>query len=72
MGDKKLLNFQDVVERFSIKPWGLRWLIRTRQIPLVRIGTGRGKIYFDPLDLEEWVETHKIPAQSRGKKGEAR
>lgn len=66
MSDKRLLNFHDVVDKFSIKPWGLRWRIRLRQIPFVKIGRS---IYFDPLDLEHWIETHKIPAQSGEKKG---
>ncbi len=57
---KRLLDFKEVVRRYSFKPWGLRWLIRTRQIPLVRLGTGRGKIYFDLQDLEQWIESHKI------------
>jgi predicted DNA-binding transcriptional regulator AlpA len=66
MNDKRLLNFNEVVEKFSFKPWGLRWRIRLRQIPFVKIGRS---IYFDPLDLEEWIEKHKIRAQGEGKKG---
>ncbi|MDA2920645.1 helix-turn-helix domain-containing protein [Desulfobacterota bacterium AH_259_B03_O07] len=65
MFEKKLLNFQDVVEIYSIKPLGLRWLIRTRQIPFVRLGTGRGRIYYDPVDLDSWIKKSKIPASEK-------
>ncbi len=64
MIEKKLLNFHDVVERYSIKPLGLRWLIRTRQIPFVRLGTGRGRLYFDPVDLDLWINERKIALYS--------
>ncbi len=68
MNEERLLDFNTVVKRYSFKPWGLRWLIRTRKIPIVRIGTGRGKIYFDPQDLEKWIESHKIePIENGGK-----
>lgn len=65
---KRLLNFKEVVQRYSFKPWGLRWLIRTRAIPIVRIGTGRGRIYFDPEDLERWKNNRKIFPENGGKR----
>ena len=30
MSEKKLLSFNDVVEQYSFRPWGLRWRIRNR------------------------------------------
>ena len=39
--------------------WTLEWLIRTRQIPIVKIGR---RIFFDPVDISAWIEEHKIPA----------
>jgi len=60
MSVEKLLTFDEVVERYKIKKWGLRHLIRQRTIPIVRIGTGRGRIYFDPTDLDNWINENKI------------
>ena len=57
MSEEKLLDFKTVVERYHFKPWGLRWRIRLRQIPFVKLGRS---IYFDPDDLEAWIEKHKI------------
>jgi len=44
----------------ALKHWGIRWLIRTRQIPIVKIGR---RIFFDPEDISAWIEDHKIPVQ---------
>lgn len=51
MREEKLLTFNEVVDRYKFRPDSLRWLIRTRQIPIVRIGKKR--IYFDPDELEQ-------------------
>lgn len=37
--------------------WTLEWLIRTRQIPIVKIGK---KIYFDEREIEDWIDKKKI------------
>jgi len=55
--DIKLIDFNAVVKTYSFKPWGLRHRIRKRQIPFVKIGR---KIYFDPADLDRWVDSKKI------------
>ena len=39
--------------------WTLEWLIRTRQIPIVKIGR---RIYFDEIEIKKWIENHAIPA----------
>lgn len=38
----------------------LEWLMRSRKIPIVRIGR---RNYFDPRDIEAWIESQKIPAK---------
>ena len=69
MSEEKLLTFQEVVERYKFKPGGLRWLMRTGGIDgMVRIGKGRGRIYFDPIDLERWKEMHKNRSYNRGER----
>lgn len=60
LNQEKLLDKKTVIERYHFKKFGLEWLIRTRQIPVVKIGSGRGRIYFDPQDLDEWINKQKI------------
>jgi len=47
-----LLNLYPVFSK-----WGLEWLIRNRRIPIVKIGR---RIYFDPQDVQNWIDEHKI------------
>lgn len=63
MNQEKLLDFKTVCDRYHFKPWGLRHRIRLRQIPIVKIGRS---IYFDPADLEKWIQDHKIPIEEYG------
>lgn len=65
MSQQKLLDFKTVLERYSFKPWGLRHRIRVRQIPFVKIGRS---IYFDPEDLDRWIEEKKIKPITQGGK----
>jgi len=37
--------------------WKLEWLIRTRQIPIVKIGR---RVYFDELEIEQWINKRKV------------
>ena len=66
MSEEKLLDFKTVVDRYHFKPWGLRHLIRNRAIPIVKISAsgGRGRIYFDPIELEKWIDDRKISVQN--------
>lgn len=57
MQEALLWDFEKTREMINKSTWGLRWLIRTRAIPIVRIGR---KIYFDPEDLKKWIEENKI------------
>lgn len=36
----------------------LDWLVRNRQIPIVKIGR---RNYFDPTEIDAWIESRKIP-----------
>ena len=66
MAQNRLLNFQMVCQLYGFKPWGLRHRIRTRQIPFVKLGKS---IFFDPEDLDRWIEENKIPVHREGKNG---
>jgi len=35
----------------------LEWLIRTRRIPLVRVGK---RLYFSPEEIQEWINACKV------------
>jgi len=59
IGKKELL---ECCPAFS--KWGLEWLIRNRRIPLIKIGN---RIYFDPRDIENWLDSNKIEARRESK-----
>ena len=45
----------------ALKPWGVRHLIRTRSIPIIKL---RRRIYFDPAEIEAWIDSKKIPVRN--------
>ena len=45
------------------KYYRLQWLTRSRQIPVVRVGVRR--LYYNLEDIEDWLESKKIPARER-------
>ena len=45
----------------GLTKYSLEWLIRTRQIPIVRIGKKR--IYFNPDEIRNWIESKKVEPQ---------
>ena len=46
--------------RGKSKLYRLQWLVRSRKIPLIKIGR---RVYFDPRDIDSWLESQKIPVQ---------
>lgn len=65
--EKFLWDFSTACERLDMSPGALRWKIRMRQIPIVRIGKGRGRIYFNPEKIAEWIRQNEIPPQNGDK-----
>ena len=55
--DKKIL--MELHPALSNK-WTVEWLIRTRQIPIVRIGR---RVYFDEVEIEKWIKKRKVGEQ---------
>jgi excisionase family DNA binding protein len=53
----RLLNLKKSAEYLSAHPWALRQMVRTRQIPHVRIGRG---YLIDRLDLDHYIVKKKI------------
>jgi len=54
-----LWNFEETRKQLKKSEHGMRWLIRQRAIPLVRIGN---RIYFRPSEIIKWIDEHSIPA----------
>ena len=60
----KLWDMNELLKNYKVlKLWGVRFLIRQRAIPMVKIGR---RIYFVPEDIEAWIKQHKVPVQKRG------
>lgn len=65
--DAKLIDSQELLRRYPAlagkgknKFYRLQWLTRSRAIPLVKIGR---RIYFDPQEINSWIEAQKIPVK---------
>ena len=54
-----LRRYPALAGRGKDKLYRLQWLTRNRIIPLVKI---RRRIYFDPAEIDAWIESQKIPA----------
>ena len=67
MSDVGLIDSQELLRRYPAlrsrkgkkQTYRLDFLVRSRKIPIVKIGR---RIYFDPRDIEAWIESQKIPA----------
>lgn len=57
----RLINKKEVMEKHPAlnKKWRIDWLIRSRQIPIVKIGR---RVYFEEEALSHWIEKNSIPA----------
>jgi excisionase family DNA binding protein len=55
----RLLSIAQLAERWGWRPQALYRLIAARAIPYVRIGTGRGRIYFEEAAVEQWLEARR-------------
>jgi excisionase family DNA binding protein len=56
-GEPRLLTLKKSAEYLSAHPWALRQMVRTRQIPHVRIGRG---YLIDRLDLDRYIAKNKV------------
>jgi len=63
MEDQLLWNFETTRKKIGKSEQGMRWLIRIRGIDgMVRVGR---RIYFDPVDIRNWIEKNKIKSVSQ-------
>jgi len=69
MSKERLLDKKTVIERYHFNKWQLEHMIRTRTAPgMIRIGSGRGRIFFDPVELDKYIEERRIPMHKGGEK----
>ena len=62
MNDEKLWDLHQLLENYpALKYHGVRWLVRNRRIPIVKIGK---RVYFEPSSIQIWVNEHKVNAQT--------
>ena len=58
MSEPKLVDRKTLGERhpYLSNRWRLAYLIRTGQIPVVKVGAGRGRYAFDIAAIDAWIE----------------
>lgn len=55
--DAAYLNLQATAKRLSVSPRTLRTWIRTKRLPVHRVG---GKFLFRVLEIDRWMEQHRV------------
>lgn len=60
----RLLKRAAAAEYLGMTEDQLRGLVYRRQIPFVKIGEGRGSLYFDVRQLDRWIEQNTTQAVS--------
>lgn len=58
---KRLFTLKEAAEYLGRSEWGMRTLIWSREIPVVKISGGR-KIFVDVNDLNAFIERSKVLA----------
>jgi excisionase family DNA binding protein len=58
MAEKKLLTIKEASEYLGFSIKALYHMVERGQIPFVKI---RKNLRFDKIDLDKWIEKHKIP-----------
>lgn len=60
----RLLKIDAAADHLGLSRDQLRGLVYRRQIPFVKIGEGRGQLFFDVQQLDRWISEHTIEAAS--------
>jgi len=61
----RLLNVRNAAVYLGVPVGTLRRWAHNRQIPFVKSGEGRSStVLFDRVDLDAWIEAHKVPADA--------
>jgi|YNPBryunderm2012_1023409.scaffolds.fasta_scaffold89304_1 excisionase family DNA binding protein len=60
MAVQKFLTIEEVAELLRLKPSTVYKLTARRAIPFLRLSDGtKGKILFDPAELEAWLQSKR-------------
>jgi len=59
--ESRLLDMEELGKRHPAlnNKYRMQWLVRTRQIPIVRIGR---RIFFDEKEIDLYIQKNSIPA----------
>jgi len=57
--EQLLWDFEETRKKLGKSVHSMRWLVRTRGVPIVRI---QNRIYFRPDEIIKWIDEHSIPA----------
>ena len=62
---RPLLDFAGAAEYLGFTERYTRRLVAEKRLPHVKTSSSRtARVYFDPDRLDEWIESHAIPADS--------
>jgi excisionase family DNA binding protein len=53
----RLLNIKDAAEYLGAHPWAIRQMIRSRELPHIKIGRAH---MIDRFDLDRYIEENKV------------
>jgi hypothetical protein len=62
MGKMSLLSKEQLLKKHPAlgrKRYTLDWLVRTRRIPVVKVGR---YLFFDEDDIDAWIKSKRLPA----------
>jgi excisionase family DNA binding protein len=53
-----LVDYEEAAIMLGLNPYTLRRYVCARKLPFLKIGK---RVFFDPDDLRQWVEAHRVP-----------
>ena len=57
----ELLDYAGTKSRTGLALSTLRRYVSEKRIPYIKIGS---RVFFDTVDLEKWIDAHRVPAGS--------
>jgi excisionase family DNA binding protein len=56
--DRRLLDIDELCERYGFRKWTIRSYCSQRKIPFLRVGR---RVFFRPEDIERWLQAQAKP-----------
>jgi hypothetical protein len=57
--ERRIIDFNELCERYPLRPWTVRTYCSQGKIPHLKIGR---RVYFDVLAIDRWFKEHEKPA----------